>query len=227
MEVKKKKSKKKKHYKKSDSESDDDYYSDDCIKYNKRSEKSKDNKCTCIKYCSNFCINYCNGSHGTKIIYNIPEILNYIIYGFDLSNNRINLYINSNDGIGFSTDIKHQINNTGYVQIDLGDFIRIKSLKCDVPKIKITNILLNTVLQIYGSNIQGIIGNLLYSYTNKINNCEDNTIQEIIIPSYNTLDSSCNGDLYRYGTIPYRYISITTITGSVLLNSLTLFYNKK
>jgi hypothetical protein len=46
--------------------------------------------------------------------------------------------------------------------------------------------------------------------------------KEIVIPSYNTTDKTSTGDLYKYGTIPFRYISIKAISGDVTLNLLTL-----
>jgi hypothetical protein len=105
----------------------------------------------------------------------------------------------------------------------LGDFIRAKSLKCKDPSIKIGSIQVGEGFQIYGSNALGQIGQLLYSYTNTTTNTDANESKEFVIPSYNTTDFSSSGDLFKYGTTPFRYISVTAIGGNVTLNLLTLY----
>ena len=53
------------------------------------------------------------------------------------------------------------------------------------------------------------------------NNNDNNASQEIIIPSFNTTDYSITGDLFLYGTIPFRYISVIAGVNNVVLHNLT------
>jgi len=117
----------------------------------------------------------------------------------------------------------NEIDALHFVQIDLGDFIREKTAKCTDPTIKIGSIQLNEGFEIYGSNTLGVIGQLLYSYKNTIDNSEANVAKQFIIPSYNTTILGPSGDLYKYGSVPFRYISITASTADVTLNLLTLY----
>ena len=133
------------------------------------------------------------------------------------------------NGLGFVNDIfgDNEIDNEHFIQIDLGDYIRLKRLNCFDPKIKIGSIQIDNngeQFKIYGSNKLGYIGILLKTYTNTLDNSDLNASKEITIPSYNTTDMSSTGDLYLYGPIPFRYISVTAGAGSVMLNSLTLYF---
>jgi hypothetical protein len=117
----------------------------------------------------------------------------------------------------------NEIDTLHFAQIDLGDFIRAKNLKCADPTIKIGSIQVDEGFAIYGSNTLGQKGVLLYTYTNTIDNTDINASKEIIIPSYNTSNLTSSGDLYKYGSIPFRYISVTALVSNVTLNLLTLY----
>jgi len=57
---------------------------------------------------------------------------------------------------------------------------------------------MNEQVMIYGSNILGTLGTLLYTYTNTSgNNNDNNASQEIIIPSYNSTNFTNTG-IYIY-----------------------------
>jgi hypothetical protein len=157
-----------------------------------------------------------------------------MVYGFDKLGVPSNLYVKTGDspshenGIGFVTDItnptkQHEIDSLHFAQIDLGDFIRAKTLKCADPTIKIGSIQVEEGFQIYGSNVLGQIGQLLYTYINTNSDTNSNASREFVIPSYNTTDLTSSGDLFKYGTLPFRYISVTAIHGNVTLNLLTLY----
>ena len=143
--------------------------------------------------------------------------------GYTLSGGPYNLYIRTGEspqhenGIGFDNDPNNEINRTGFVQIDLADFARVKALKCADPTIKIGSIQSGEGFAIYGANQSGTLGTLLSSYTNTD---DDEEAQELVIPTYNTTDYSTTGDLYRWGPIPFRYISVTAIAENVTLNQL-------
>jgi hypothetical protein len=148
------------------------------------------------------------------------------VTGYTLSGGPNNLYIRTGEspqhenGIGFVNDPNNEINNTGFVQIDLADFARVKVLKCADPTIKIGSIQTGEGFAIYGANQSGVLGTLLYSYTNPGPDNDANDAQELVIPTYNTTDYSTTGDLYRWGAIPFRYISVTAIEENVTLNQL-------
>ena len=129
------------------------------------------------------------------------------------------------NGIGFVNDLSndHEIDSAHFAQIDLGDFIRYKTPKCQDPTMKIGSIQLGEGFAIYGSNTLGQKGQLLYSYTNTVDNTDANASRQFIVPSYNTTDFTSNGDLFKYGTLPFRYISVTAVGGNVILNLLTLY----
>lgn len=110
-----------------------------------------------------------------------------------------------------------------FLQIDLGDFIRIRNLSCADPKLKIGNIQKYEKIIISGSNILGSLGKELYSYTNSE---DSHGFHEIIIPSFDTQNLTKTGDLYLYGSIPFRYISISACNSGVVLNSLTVYLNE-
>lgn len=187
----------------------------------------KDSSCVCSQYINTFeAPHISSGPLDSVVVYNITEKMNFILYGFDISGNPSNLYLRTGhseeheNGIGFNHD-GNEIDDSHFVQIDLADYNRIKNLKCIDPTIKIGSIQLNEGFSIYGSNTLGNMGTLLFNYTNIIDNNTNNVSKEIIIPSYNTTDLSSTGDLYKYGTIPFRYISIIATTGDVTLNLLT------
>ena len=152
------------------------------------------------------------------------------MYGFDISGVPSSLFIRSGEspshenGIGFVDDSlgNREIDNMHFAQIDLGDFLRARDLTCNDPLLKIGSIQVGESFAIYGSSTLGVKGELLYSYTNTINNSNSNASREFVIPSYNTTDLSSNGDLYKYGPVPYRYISVTSPTGNSVLNTITL-----
>ena len=139
------------------------------------------------------------------------------------------------NGYTFNTDsnqecsmIKHSLklhkyglvcSNTHTLQIDLGDFIRVKSMKCLDPKIKIGRIDKYEKVIVWGSNIAGSLGKEIYSYIN--NSCDQEI--EITIPSFDTTNLTKTGDIYIYGSLPFRYISITSCNCSITLNSLSIY----
>ena len=58
---------------------------------------------------------------------------------------------------------------------------------------------------------------------NTVDNSDANASKQFIVPSYNTTNLTITGDLYKYGTTPFRYISVTATTGNVTLSLLTLY----
>jgi hypothetical protein len=191
--------------------------------------------CSCIQYVNTFITKDISGGlnggpQDVKLIYQIPNLCSFVVHGFDISNNPRNLYVRTGEspsyenGIGFISDTfgnDNEIDKIHYTQLDLGDYQRIKNIKCKDPTINIGSIQRNEGYQIYGSNNLGTIGTLLYSYTNTSSDpsfCQ----QQIVIPSYNTTNLTKTGDIYLYGAVPFRYISIKATTGNVILNLLTL-----
>jgi hypothetical protein len=143
-----------------------------------------------------------------------------------------NLYIRTGEtpayenGIGFVNDLgsDNEIDILHYAQIDLGDFNRIKSIKCADPTITIGSVQVGEGFAIYGSNVLGQKGTLLYTYTNAVDNTAVNASKQIVIPSYNTTNKTNTGDLYLYGAIPFRYISVTGTKSNITLNMLMFNY---
>ena len=43
------------------------------------------------------------------------------------------------------------------------------------------------------------------------------------IPSYDTINKTASGDLYKYGSTPFRYISTLGFNGNVTLNQVTIY----
>jgi hypothetical protein len=189
-------------------------------------------ECICTTYVQDFSTPFgptnSTGPQGPKIIYQIPNVLSYIVYGFDLINTPLNLYIKSGDtpshenGIGFALDLEKEVSILGYVQIDLTDLIRVQTPKCTNPKIKIGSIQKNEGYTIYGSNTLGQTGIVLHTYTNT-SGTDAAASNEITIPSYNTTDNTVNGDLYKYGVSPFRYISVKPTVGNITVNLLTFY----
>ena len=192
--------------------------------------------CSCVQYVNTFITHdisggLAGGPQDTKIVYRIPNQCAFVVYGFDLANLPANLYVKAGNtpahenGIGFISDLPnndHEINPTHHAQIDLGDFQRIKSTKCADPTLTIGSIQLGEGFQIYGSNTLGPMGTLLYTYTNTVDNTAANVSRTVVIPSYNTTNLTKTGDIYLYGAVPFRYISVTAVAGDVTLNLLTL-----
>jgi hypothetical protein len=189
--------------------------------------------CSCVQYINTFITSDLSGGpQGPKLIYTIPNTIHFMVYGFDLLGTPSNLFIRTGEtpdyenGIGFVSDLlnDNEIDSQHFAQIDLGDFIRVKKLKCDDPLLKIGSIQVGEGFAIYGSNTLGQKGTLLYSYTNTVDNTPAHASQQFVIPSYNTTNLTSTGDLYKYGPVPFRYISVTAtgLTGNVTLNLLTL-----
>jgi hypothetical protein len=187
--------------------------------------------CSCVQYINTFITNdISGGEQDVKIIYTIPDAIHFMVYGFDIAGLPSKLYVRTGNsdagenGIGCLNDLgnDHEIDTLHYVQIDLGDFIRQKQLKCADPTMRIGSIQLTEGFSIYGSNILGQLGTLLYSYTNTTGNVGSKVTQEFTIPSYNTTDLTSTGDLYKYGSVPFRYIAVKALLGNVTLNLMTL-----
>ena len=186
--------------------------------------------CSCVQYVITF-INQdlSAGPQSTKIVYNVPNQFNFIVYGYDSLNVASNLYIRTGEtpgyenGIGFVNDLggDTEIDTLHYAQIDLGDFNRVKKIKCTDPIIGIGSVQVGEGFAIYGSNVLGQKGILLYSYTNTIDNTTANAYKQITIPSYNTKNKTSTGDLYLYGAVPFRYVSVTPTVGNITLNLLS------
>jgi hypothetical protein len=98
-----------------------------------------------------------------------------------------------------------------FVQIDLGDYLRVKHRKCPDPKMKLVGI--QEDVHLYGSNTFGKLGQML----TKIHSTSKE--KEYVFPSYDTTNISDTGDLFVYGLCPFRYISIYT-NGSVVLQKM-------
>ena len=187
--------------------------------------------CVCTQYANTFITpNLTPGPQDVKVVYNIPQQCNFVVYGFNSLNVPSNLYIRTGktpsyeNGIGLVVDsgLDNEIDLLHYIQLDLGDFNRVKNNKCADPTFKIGSIQVGEGFIVYGSNILGQKGTVLYNYTNSIDNTDANAAKQIVIPSYNTTNLTSTGDLYLYGAIPFRYISVTATTGNVILNLLTL-----
>ena len=109
------------------------------------------------------------------------------------------------------------------VQLDLGDYNRVKTLNCSPPRMKLSCIQKHEKVTIYGSNTRGERGQQLYCYTNT----SDNTMcKELTIPSFDTTNQTKSGDLYQYGTSPFKYISVVTCNKEVVLHSLMFWLYK-
>ena len=134
----------------------------------------------------------------------MQNICSIIAYGYsiDASQNIIPASLHSRLGHGIGEDGLCIQGIDSFIQFDLADFIRLKTLKCEDPTIKIGSIQLNEGFEIYGSNQLGLLGTLLYTYINTTNPKE--MTKELIIPSYNSAFAS----LIIYGMIPYRFISV-------------------
>jgi hypothetical protein len=109
------------------------------------------------------------------------------------------------------------------VQLDLGDYNRVKTLNCPPPRMKLSCIQKHEKVTIYGSNTRGERGQQLYCYMNT----SDNTMcKELTIPSFDTTNQTKSGDLYQYGTSPFKYISVVTCNKEVTLNCLMFWLYK-
>lgn len=163
------------------------------------------------------------GPKGPKLLYTVSGSFIFVVAGYTIRGVPDNLFIRTGEspqhenGIGFVSDPNNEIDNQHFAQIDLADFARVKHLKCADPKIKIGSIQSQEGFAIYGSNQPGVLGTLLYSYTNP--GAGDDS-QELVIPTYNTTDYSASGDLYTWGPIPFRYIAVTATSANVTLNQL-------
>ena len=159
-------------------------------------------------------------------MYTVNHTFSYVVYGFDLSNTPQNLFVRTGEtptyenGIGFVSDPDDEINTQHYVQVDLGDWQRVRNLECADPRIRIGSIQVGEGYTIYGSNSLGQRGVVLSTYTNTVDNSDANASREVVIPSYGTTDRTATGDLYRFGAVPYRYISVSAVSKNVTLNML-------
>jgi len=93
----------------------------------------------------------------------------------------------------------------------------LKSLKCGEPNISII-VKPNSTFEILGSNQLSSIGIQLYTYTN---NSSLQSEIKLVIPSY----SDDFPQLCLHGMVPYRYISVRAISGSVLISGLSFSFN--
>ena len=110
-----------------------------------------------------------------------------------------------------------------FIQIDLSDYNRVKSLDCPDPKIKFGSIQKYENIIIYGSNQLGELGKQLYSYTHDSDSCSS---KEMTIPSFDTTNLTRSGDLFIYGPNAFKYISITGCNQSIFINSLLFAFSK-
>lgn len=153
------------------------------------------------------------GCHDVKKIYTVSDVFNILVYGFTECGKPQPVYIRKH-GIEVDACPKQ------YVQVDLGDFIRIKKLQCADPKIRIGGIQRFEQLTIYGSHVLGEKGKLLYTY---INTNDATVAKEITIPSFDTTNLTKSGDIYTYGALPFRYISVATCNDAIVLTGFTFY----
>ena len=190
-----------------------------------RKDKRKCSNSEVESVCKKYILDFCDCTHNSqdsRKIYNISNIFNIIIYGFT---NKIchPIFIKSDSSKAHKNGLCCVPRDScePFLQIDLGDFIRIRNLGCDDPRLKIGNIQKYEKIILSGSNLLGELGTDLYSYTDN-NDCQG--FHEIVIPSFDTQNRTKTGDLYMYGTLPFRYISIRACNSPVVLNSLTFYF---
>jgi len=188
---------------------------DKCHSSKCSSHCDREDTCNCKKYVIDYS-RVCN-TDDVKIITIVSNTI-FVVNGYMLNTG-------SNQECSM---LKHSIkmndcglvcSNTHTVQIDLGDYIRVKSMKCLDPKITISGIEKYEKVIVWGSNILGSLGKEIYSYTNTNSNKE----HEITIPSFDTTNLTKTGDIYIHGSLPFRYISITSCNCSITLHSISIY----
>lgn len=135
-----------------------------------------------------------------------------------LYSNCVNLSTYNFEGLGLNNNTKNKIDTNGFIQFDLADIIRLKSLKCEEPKITLT-IQANSCFEILGSSILSSPGIQLYTCSN---NGSTQIELTIVIPSY----SDEFPQLSLYGMVPYRYISVRALNGLVIVSKISFSYLK-
>ena len=168
----------------------------------------------CAKACIEFSEGCIQGCDAHKI-YKVANLFVVIVYGF--AEGRPKSFRICKNGLEVETCAKQ------FIQIDLSDYNRVKSLECPDPKIKFSPIQKYENIVIYGSNKLGELGKQLYSYTSESDSC---TSKEITIPSFDTTNLTRSGDLYLYGPNAFKYISITGCNQSIFINSLLFAFSK-
>jgi hypothetical protein len=180
-------------------------------------------ECKCYDYLVDFskhCVKY-----NSSVIYKVCDKFILMVYSFAINDCK-----SCETRLAVRTDSRHSCDNgiglgcrdscnesKHFIQMDLGDYIRIKNLKCADPKMRIGGRC--EKFCIHGSNKLGELGQQLYSY--KSRERDRSSINDwFVIPSFNTTDLSECGDLKHYGVIPFRYISVISCGTEVVLNSL-------
>lgn len=170
----------------------------------------------CVDCTVDFSKPFCK--YNSLFVYKVLDKFLLAVYGFAVSHNgncetklvlKNDCHNPCDNGIGlgckdYCGDSKH------FLQIDLGDYIRIKNLSCCVPKMRVCGF--REKFYIHGSNKLGELGQQLHN-----SRCKDS----FVIPSFNSNDCSDCSDLKQYGVIPFRYISISSCAASIVLNMLS------
>ena len=105
-----------------------------------------------------------------------------------------------------------------YMQLDLGDVLRGRTLRCAAPTLRIGGIKAKGgTCRIYGSSSRGAQGALLLECTNQANAVG---VVDLPLPSYDTTNKTASGDLCKYGVSPFQFISVTG-GGDIVLCRLT------
>ena len=135
--------------------------SDKCHSSKCSSHCDREDTCNCKKHVIDYS-RVCN-TEDVKIITIVSNTI-FVVHGYILNTG-------SNQECPM---IKHSLkmndcglvcSNTHTVQIDLGDYIRVKSMKCLDPKITIGGIEKYEKVIVWGSNILGTLGKEIYSYS--------------------------------------------------------------
>ena len=181
----------------------------------------------CSKYVLDFLQNTSCGQQDCKRVYAISNRGILVVYGFTIHNDHecspCALYIRNSThkhGLGCWDNCTNEIDHNHCIQIDFGDYIRSRHWKCSAPTMTVSGIQPYEQIVIYGSNTLGALGKRIYSYTNESGSCES---RDIVLPSFNSTNLTKTGDIYQYGTIPFRFLSITCRNASVVLHSITFF----
>jgi hypothetical protein len=132
------------------------------------------------------------GQLGSSVTFTLNGV-NIIANGYIISlTNDVssNLYAKNGgkgkNGIGLEIDAEHEINKQTYIQLDISNIIA--SVKTGtIPTISVGDIEENEGFRIFGSNISGVLGTILYTSTGL------DKVQDVPIPSFGT----------------HKYISIT------------------
>ena len=140
------------------------------------------------------------------MVFSAENVANVVVRGFRRTDQAM-LAVKTSGGADENGVCSESSDDNLFIQLDLGDVLRCRTLRCAAPALRIGGIKAKGgTCKIYGSSAKGVQGSLLLECTNQASTVG---VVDIPVPSYDTTNKTVSGDLCKYGVCPFQFISVS------------------